>query len=457
VKAAEGGYLEATSNTITITVDKANQTISVATIADHDFSATPITVTATSTSGHQVVMTSRTPNVCIMENSGIVMKFSGTCTVEADVASSRNYNAAPTVTRSFEIRAVAPFAPTITSVDPGDTNLSIAFTAGLHGGASITTYRYSLNDGAQWTELPNGTTTSPLVIGNLPNNVEAKVRIMAVNRVGAGAASNMRAATPVARRSPVWETQRSTVDSSATSLASQLPPRPAVVRSRSVQGGRRTQVTATRAAKDVNIPVTHAIISVRLKNGKLLARIQVRVDSNNPTTTVTVPYKSSLVNISVQFANDIGLSPGGIAGTNIAEGNTFEWTTVDGSVSLAGNEVPGGVYFVRGSSQLTYTAQQTLKKMAKTIKTRGGLVYVTGFAQKGERRSAWTLDSLARARAEAVSKYLSRLGIRQWITFHGTTAKVTSGWKPINSRRVVVSTVYPSQSLPTVTSQLKAK
>jgi flagellar motor protein MotB len=452
VKAAEGGYLEATSNTITITVDKANQTISIATIADHDFSATPMTVTATATSGHQVVMTSRTPNVCTMENSGIVMKFSGTCTVEADVASSRNYNAAPTVTRSFEIRAVVPFAPTITSVEPGDTNISIAFTAGLHGGASITTYHYSLNDGAQWTELPNGTITSPLVIGNLPNNVEARVRIMAVNRVGAGAASNMRTATPVARRSPVWETQRSTVDSTATSLANQLPPRPAVVRSRSVQGGRRTQVTATRAAKDVNIPVTHAIISVRLKNGKLLARIQVRVDSNNPTTTVTVPYKSSLVNISVQFANDIGLSPGGVAGTNIAEGNTFEWTTVEGSASLVGNEVPGGIYFERGSSQLTYTAQQTLKKMATTIQKRGGLVYVTGFAQNGERRSAWTLDSLARARAEAVSKYLSRLGIRQWITFHGTTTKAANGWKPISDRRVVVTTVYPNDSSSSVSS-----
>jgi len=219
-----------------------------------------------------------------------------------------------------------------------------------------------------------------------------------------------------------------------------------------VQGGRRTQVTATRAAKDVNIPVTHAIISVRLKNGKLLARIQVRVDANNPTTTVTVPYKSSLVNISVQFANDIGLSPGGVAGTNIAEGNTFEWTTVEGSASLVGSEVPGGIYFERGSSQLTYTAQQTLKKMATIIQKRGGLVYVTGFAQNGERRSAWTLDSLARARAEAVSKYLSRLGIRQWITFHGTTTKAANGWKPISDRRVVVTTVYPNDSSSSVSS-----
>jgi outer membrane protein OmpA-like peptidoglycan-associated protein len=459
IKAAEGGYLEATSNSITITVDKATQSITFASIADHDFSATAMTVSPTSNSGAPVILDSRTPNVCTTENSGIVMKFSGTCTLTADVPESRNHTAASTVVRSFEIRAVTPFAPTITSVDPGDTTVTVAFTAGLHGGASITTYRYSVNDGAQWTELPNGTTTSPLIIGNLPNNVEAKVRIMAVNRVGAGAQSNMRAATPVAKRAPIWEAQRkvetetqSSTDTAVASMANQLPPRPAVVRTLGIQGGRRTQVVATRAARDVNIPVTHAIISVRLKNGRLLTRIQVRVDPSNPTTTITVPYQSSRVTISVQFANHIGLSPGGSSGTNISEGNTLEWTTVEGSASIVGSEVPGQVMFAPGSSQLTYTAQQALKKMATTIQKRGGLVYVTGFAQVGERRSAWTLEPLARARAEAVSKYLSRLGVRQWITFNGTTTKATNGWKTVNDRRVVVSTVYPTESSSSVSS-----
>jgi hypothetical protein len=459
IKAAEGGYLEATSNSITITIDKATQSITFASIADHDFSATAMTVSPTSNSGAPVILDSRTPNVCTTENSGIVMKFSGTCTLTADVPESRNHTAASTVVRSFEIRAVTPFAPTITSVDPGDTTVTVAFTAGLHGGASITTYRYSVNDGAQWTELPNGTSTSPLIIGNLPNNVEAKVRIMAVNRVGAGAQSNMRAATPVAKRAPIWEAQRkvetetqSSTDAAVASMTNQLPPRPAVVRTLGIQGGRRTQVIATRAARDVNIPVTHAIISVRLKNGKLLTRIQVRVDPSNPTTTITVPYQSSRVNISVQFANHIGLSPGGSAGTNISEGNTLEWTTVEGSASIVGSEVPGQVMFAPGSSQLTYTTQQALKKMVATIKKRGGLVYVTGFAQLGERRSAWTLEPLARARAEAVSKYLSRLGVRQWITFNGTTTKATNGWKTVNDRRVVVSTVHPTESSSSVSS-----
>jgi len=451
VKAAEGGYLEASSNTITITVDKANQSITVAQMPDHDFSPNPMTVSATSSSGHQVVMTSRTPNVCAMENFGLVMKFSGTCTVEADIPESRNHNAATTVVRSFAIRAVVPFAPAITAVDPGDTTVSIAFSTGLHGGSSITAYQYSVDDGARWTSLPNGTITSPLVIGNLPNNVEAKVRIKAINSVGVGAASNMRAATPVPKRAPIWEAQRkvetetqSSTDTAGAPMANQLPPRPAVVRTLGIQGGRRTQVIATRAARDVNIPVTHAVITVRLKNGRLLTRIQVRVDPTNPTTTVTVPFQSSRVNVSVQFANQIGLSPGGSSGTNIAEGNTLEWTTVGGTASMVGSEVPGPVLFAPGSSQLTYTAQQTLKKMAATIQRRGGLVYVTGFSRPGERRSAWTLEPLARARAEAVAKYLSRQGVRQWITFNGTTTTASRGWSTITDPRVVVTTVYPN-------------
>jgi hypothetical protein len=90
--------------------------------------------------------------------------------------------------------------------------------------------------------------------------------------------------------------------------------------------------------------------------------------------------------------------------------------------------------------------------MAVTAKKRGGLVYVTGFAQRGERKSAWMLEPLARARAEAVAKYLSRLGVRQWITFHGTTSRPTSGWKPITDRRVVVTTVYPAETSSSVSS-----
>jgi outer membrane protein OmpA-like peptidoglycan-associated protein len=452
-KAAEGGYLAATSNTITVTVDKADQAIVFAQIANRDFSPVAVVVSPTSTSGAQVALDSRTPNVCFTENLQIRMTDSGTCSIEAEIPESRNHNAAQTVVRSFEVRAVVPFAPTISSVEPGDAKVTIAFTPGLSGGASITTYRYSVDDGTRWTELPNGTISSPIVVGNLPNNVEARVRIMAVNRVGAGARSNMKVTTPISPRSLEWETQRSLTSSAlpssqptVSSLANQLPPRPATVRIQSLQGGRRTQVTAVRAAKDANIPVTHAFISVRTRTNKLLARIKVLVNPANPTTSVSVPYASSKVRVTVQFANDIGISDGGTAGVNIAEGNTFEWTTVNNETRIKGTQIKGDLFFARGKSTITYAMQQNLKKMAATAKARGGLIYVSGFAQKGELKSAWMLEPLARARAEAVSKYLAKIGVRQWITFHGTSNSAFNGWEPVSGRQVIITTVMPDET-----------
>lgn len=272
--------------------------------------------------------------------------------------------------------------------------------------------------------------------------------VRAINSVGAGAVSAAVSLATGRTASNEWDSYRTTTPTMVASQLS-LPPAPARVTSQSV-GGRRTQITAVRSARDASIPVTYALISVTTRTNKLLARIKVIVDPQNPTTTVSVPYASSKVKIAVQFANEIGLSPGGPSGTNIAEGNTFEWTTIAGQVSLVGSQVPGGIYFARGSAQLSYATQQTLKKMAVTAKSRGGLVYVTGFAQRGESKSAWRLEPLARARAEAVAKYLSRLGVRQWITFHGTTARATTGWTPISDRRVVVTTVYPNDSSPSV-------
>jgi flagellar motor protein MotB len=379
------------------------------------------------------------------------MKDSGDCSITASVAASRNHNAAPSIVRSFAVRAVVPFAPAITSVEPSDATVTVAFTPGLSGGASITTYRYSVDDGVRWTDLPDGTISSPIVIGNLPNDIEAKVRIMAVNRIGAGARSNMKAATPVAKKSLVWATERkknvelsSAPRPSVGTVTNQLPPRPALVKTQSVSGGRRTQVIATRAIKDSNIPVTHAIITVRLNSGKLLARIKVLVDPSNPTTAVTVPYQSRRVTISVQFANNIGISDGGTVGTNLREGNTFLETTIDGRPRLAGTPIANGVSFSKGSSILTAPAKARLKKALKTAQAQGGLIYITGYTQTGELKNSWLLNALARERAKNVAKYFVSLGARQWITFHGAPITPTV-WHNTPAGRVDIATVFPDQ------------
>ncbi|MEY4633097.1 MAG: hypothetical protein RLZ18_469, partial [Actinomycetota bacterium] len=267
------------------------------------------------------------------------------------------------------------------------------------------------------------------------------------NSVGAGAyTSEFSVDTP---KTPIntseWDNYRKAAPAIASSQSlNQLPPSPARVTAKSTTAT-RTLVTAVRAPKDANIPVTFAIISVTLNStNKLLTRIKVRVDPANPTTTVSVPFASRKVRVSVQFANDIGISAGGPVGVNLSEGNTFESTTVAGEPRILGTEVPGSVYFAKGSAVLTSSLKARLKVVAATTKSRGGLVYVTGFAAPGELRSAWLLNSLARARAEAVAKYLATLGVRQWITFHG--AETTgSNWERERERKVVIATAGINQ------------
>jgi hypothetical protein len=95
--------------------------------------------------------------------------------------------------------ATAPTAPTITGITPGDTTLSVAFTApSSDGGAAITNYKYSTDDGSTWTAVSPAATTSPILISGLTNGTPYQVKILAVNSVGDGAPSDAVSGTPAA-------------------------------------------------------------------------------------------------------------------------------------------------------------------------------------------------------------------------------------------------------------------
>ena len=88
-------------------------------------------------------------------------------------------------------------APTISSVQSNDGSLAVAFTApSNNGGASVTNYKYSLNNGSYQTISPPST-TSPFTIPGLTNGTSYSVKIRAVNGAGDGAESNAVAGTPL--------------------------------------------------------------------------------------------------------------------------------------------------------------------------------------------------------------------------------------------------------------------
>ncbi len=100
--------------------------------------------------------------------------------------------------------ANAPGAPTLDSITAGNAQLSAAFTAGSDGGAAITSYKYSTDNGGTYRTRQTGTTASPILIttlsadGTTPlaNGTTYTVLIKAVNSVGDGTASNSLTGTP---------------------------------------------------------------------------------------------------------------------------------------------------------------------------------------------------------------------------------------------------------------------
>lgn len=95
--------------------------------------------------------------------------------------------------------AQAPSAPTNLSATPGESSVSVDFDSPDNdGGAAITGYEYSLDNGDNWTAVPGAVTTSPITIAGLTNGVAVTILLRAVNAAGVGAASTAVTATPSA-------------------------------------------------------------------------------------------------------------------------------------------------------------------------------------------------------------------------------------------------------------------
>jgi LPXTG-motif cell wall-anchored protein len=89
-----------------------------------------------------------------------------------------------------------PGAPAITKITPGDRSLTVEFAAPTDdGGAAVTGYQISLDDGRTWSASYPAGSTSVRVFG-LDNGTSYGVRIRAINEAGAGATSTSVPATP---------------------------------------------------------------------------------------------------------------------------------------------------------------------------------------------------------------------------------------------------------------------
>ena len=167
------------------------QTISFAPTAA-SLGTLPFSLTATASSTLPVSYTlgaGTTNGACSVTSAGVVSVHAvGLCEVKADQAGNNEFAPAPQVVRNFAVQASPPTAPFIASVTPGNGSVSVIFVAPGHtGGATITDYEYSIDDGDTWVSASS--TTSPLAITGLTNDEPYVVLIRAVNSAGPGVAS----------------------------------------------------------------------------------------------------------------------------------------------------------------------------------------------------------------------------------------------------------------------------
>jgi hypothetical protein len=129
VRASQTGnanYSAATPVDQTFAVGKAAQTISFAALADKTFDQSPITVSATATSGLPVTFSSLTTPICTVSGTTVTFVTIGSCTIRASQAGNANFAAAPDVEHTF---AVGKDDQTISfAALPGKTYGDVPFT-----------------------------------------------------------------------------------------------------------------------------------------------------------------------------------------------------------------------------------------------------------------------------------------------------------------------------------------
>jgi YVTN family beta-propeller protein len=106
--------------------------------------------------------------------------------VRIRLVNSQGAGAASTATN--QTPATTPGAPIISSVTSQDASLDVTVSAGATGGAEVTSYQYSTDNGETW--MSTGSSDTSFTISSLANGTVYPVIVRAVNRMGAGASSS---------------------------------------------------------------------------------------------------------------------------------------------------------------------------------------------------------------------------------------------------------------------------
>ena len=205
----DSGSFNSSTKTLTLVVSSLANTITFAALNAVTVLTTPFNLTATATGGIITFATATSSSICTLNNGLVTPVGPGTCTIVASNNGNAVYGAASSVARTLTINAVAPGAPTITSLSVGGTSATnnasgyatIRYSGIVENGASISSFTLiaTPDTGTVVSAVVNlaaGTRTS--TISGLTLGTRYTFTVKATNSVGTSIDSNSISKTPTA-------------------------------------------------------------------------------------------------------------------------------------------------------------------------------------------------------------------------------------------------------------------
>ncbi|MEI6621923.1 MAG: fibronectin type III domain-containing protein, partial [Actinomycetes bacterium] len=247
--------------------------------------------------------------------------------------------------------STVPGAPTLNVIVAGDDILTAPFSAPLdNGGATITNYEYSVDNGSSWVTPNPAVTTSPMVIPGLTDHVTYQVKLRALNSNGPGAASNMRTGTPISVP-PAAPTVASPLTNGNRTLGVAFTPgdtggSPITSYEYSLNGGSWVVASGTTSPITISGLVNGRSYSVRLRavniDGKGAAsNAVVGIPSTTPAAPMLGPIDAGDDVLSVPFAAPFDNGGSAITNYQYSTDNGLSWVTPYPAVTTSPMEIGG--------------------------------------------------------------------------------------------------------------------
>jgi outer membrane protein OmpA-like peptidoglycan-associated protein len=205
----DSGSFNSSTKALTLVVSSLANTITFAALNAVTVLTAPFNLTATATGGTVTFATPTSSSICTLNNGLVTPVGPGTCTIVASNNGNAVYGAASSVTRTLTINAVAPGAPTITSLSVGGSSATnnasgyatIRYSGTVENGASISSFTLiaTPDTGTVVSAVVNlaaGTRTS--TITGLTLGTRYTFTVKATNSIGSSIDSNSISKTPTA-------------------------------------------------------------------------------------------------------------------------------------------------------------------------------------------------------------------------------------------------------------------